>query len=506
MELYFLQSVCLYILSICFLIYLYNHNRSKRPITRGLKGVRSYPLVGHLPAYIRNRHRFLDWTTEILAEHPTQTVTYRRPGVVQGVITANPINVEYMLKTNFENYPKGDLFTSLLEDFLGRGIFNSDGELWKVQRKTAVYEFNTKSLRNFILDSILQEIHERLLPFLWKATKNGEIINLQDVLEQFAFNNVCKIAFNEDPMCLGGEDEGRLPSQFAQAFEDAANLSAGRFRYSIPFLWKIKKMLNIGSERRLRESITIIHDFATKIIKTRKKESSHGRDDLLSRFMASDDNSIEFLRDIIISFILAGRDTTSSALAWFFWILSSRPDVEQKILEELKLVTIQNGNSNFSFDDLQKMHYLHASISEALRLYPPVAYDTKECHHDDVMPDGTFVGKGWLVSYHAYAMGRMESIWGPNCRDFTPERWLENGVFKPESPFRFPAFNGGPRVCLGREMAYLQMKLIVACVLERFEIDVVEKDSCPEQMLSLTLRIKGGLLVRVKERCMDEIH
>jgi len=109
------------------------------------------------------------------------------------------------------------------------------------------------------------------------------------------------------------------------------------------------------------------------------------------------------------------------------------------------------------------------------------------------------------MSYHTYAMGRMEAIWGKDCKEYKPERWLDAaGMFQPESPFKFLAFHAGPRMCLGKEMAYIQMKSIAACVLEKFVVEVVEKDKCPEQMLSLTLRMKRGLAVRVKRRCASK--
>ncbi|XXG41280.1 hypothetical protein AAC387_Pa01g1776 [Persea americana] len=511
MEFFSLLSLLLPILFIFKFRYFFYNNKqdpSGRPYPTE---PRPYPLVGHLLHFLKNRDRFLDWSTEFLAHNPTNTVTYCRPGVGHGIITANPMNVEYMLKTNFQNYPKGEAFNDILEDFLGRGIFNSDGEIWKVQRNTASFEFNTKSFRNFVLSTIHHEMQYRMLPLLQKASKNQNTIDLQELLEHFAFDNVCKVAFNEDPMCLGQEDDpatSSLSPDFARAFDIAASLSAGRFRYAIPFLWKVKKFLNIGSEKQLKEAISTVHNFAMKIIRSRKNEASPPKDDLLSRFIASEDNSDEFLRDIIISFILAGRDTTSSTLAWFFWLLSTKPAIEKKILEEVKSIRskTQNFSGDLSFDELREMHYLHASISEALRLYPPVAFDTKTSLEEDVMPDGTFVGKGWFVSYNAYSMGRMKGTWGEDCEVFLPERWLENGVFRPESPFRFPAFHGGPRLCLGKEMAYMQMKLIVACTLERFEIEIAEKGLVPEQLLSLTLRIKGGLAVRVRERGVEKMH
>lgn len=502
MDFFSLQSLLFFFL-VCFYLYFYfNHpSQKKKPISTGFK---IYPILGTLPEFLKNRYRFLDWSTEILSRCPTNTSVFRRPGKIHGIITANPLNVEHILKTNFENYPKGDRFISLLQDFLGKGIFNSDGDLWKVQRKTASYEFNTKSLRNFVMENVTIELTSRFVPILQRASETKRVLDFQDLLERFAFDNVCKLAFNVDPGCLGGD--GTVGAEFMRAFEDAATLSSGRFMYAFPSLYKVKKFFNMGSEKRLKESISTVHEFAEKIINSRIEQKVSNKDaDLLSRFIENDENSSDFLRDIIISFILAGRDTTSSALSWFFWLLSSRPDVERNILKELETIRLRTGKhigEMFSFDELRDMHYLHAAISETLRLYPPVPVDTKKCLHDDVLPDGAFVGRDWFVTYHAYAMGRMESIWGENCREFVPDRWLEDGVYRPENAFRFPIFHAGPRMCLGKDMAYIQMKSIAASVIERFVVEVSEKDKCPQHLLSLTLRMKDGLPVTVKPREM----
>ncbi|KAL4650220.1 hypothetical protein ACB092_01G071300 [Castanea dentata] len=432
MELFSIQTLLFFFLLSLYLYFRFN-TPTKKPIKK--PGPKIYPILGVLPDFLKNRHRFLDWSTESLRDCPTNTDVFWRLGKGYGFITANPSNVEHMLKTNFGNYPKGNIFMTVLKDFLGQGIFNSDGELWKIQRKTASYEFNTKSLRNFIMENVTVEISTRLVPVLTKALETQQVLDLQDILERFAFDNICKLAFNVDPSCL--------------------------------------------------------------------------KKDLLSRFMSNEENSPKFLRDVVISFILAGRDTTSSSLSWFFWLLSSHPKVEQNILKELETIRVRyrkNIGETYSYDELHDMHYLHAAISEALRLYPPVPTDTKTCLNDDIMPDGTFVGKGWEVSYQIYGMGRMESIWGKNCFEFLPERWIENGVCKQESPFRFAVFQAGPRICLGKDMAYIQMKSIAATVMERFEIEAESKGKVPEYLLALTLRMKGGLPVRVRKRWMNEIN
>ncbi|KAJ6838431.1 cytochrome P450 94A1-like [Iris pallida] len=523
------QSLLLFtslLLSLSFLYWIsYKRHHEHQP------SLKPYPVLGVLPQFLKNRHRLFDWLADVLAAAPTNTVTFTRFGNIRGVITSNPANVEYILKTNFDNFPKGPRLNSLLHDFLGGGIFNSDGPQWRIQRKTASFEFNTRSLRNYVVRNVQEETSARLVPLLKASAATGEAIDLQDVLERYAFDNICKVAFGEDPACLADDSAApaaatskKLPSSFADAFRDAANLSAERFRYALPGFWKIKKLLGIGSELRLTESIAIVHDFAMQIIRSRVKErqlaslAQAADADLLSRFIANEEFSEEFLRDIVISFILAGRETTSSALTWFFWLLSSRPDVERMILEEIASVrnqakVVNNGigssdegdnRTTFEFEELREMQYLHAAITEAMRLYPPVPANSTSCQRDDVLPDGTEVKKGWFVSYQSYAMGRMESIWGTDCREYKPERWLDaGGVFRPESPFKFPAFHGGPRICLGKEMAYIQMKSIAACILERFVVQVVDSSKIPQQMMSLTLRMKGGLPVRMMERCVD---
>uniref|UniRef100_A0A0D3HHY1 Cytochrome P450 n=1 Tax=Oryza barthii TaxID=65489 RepID=A0A0D3HHY1_9ORYZ len=99
-------------------------------------------------------------------------------------------------------------------------------------------------------------------------------------------------------------------------------------------------------------------------------------------------------------------------------------------------------------------------------------------------------------------MGRLAAIWGEDCLEYRPERWLgDDGAFQPASPFRFTVFHAGPRMCLGKEMAYVQMKSIVANVIE--ESNVVKEvagGGVPEHVLSVTLRMKGGLPVKIRRK------
>ncbi|RLN25224.1 hypothetical protein C2845_PM07G26120 [Panicum miliaceum] len=479
----------------------------KQPRADGLK---PYPLVGTFPHLVKNQHRFLEWSTDIVKRCPTHTMSFKVPGLVGAAITANPANVEHIAKTNFANYPKGEVTVSTIEDFLGHGIFNSDGDQWLWQRKAASYEFSKRSLRNFVVDTVRFEIVERLLPLLERAARDGRMLDVQDVLERFAFDNICRVAFGEDPACLAEDEEGmpaRRSAEFMRAFNDVQDSIIARFMTPIKSVWRVQRLLNLEPERRLREALDTVHGYADRIVRERRERAEAGlasRDDFLSRFAASGEHSDESLRDVVTNFLLAGRDTTSSALTWFFWLVSGQPDVEDKILREIRSMrasTPANAGATFSFDELREMHYLHAAVTESMRLYPPVAMDTHGCKHDDFLPDGTFVGKGWQVTYSAYAMARVEDIWGKDCEEFKPERWLgEDGAFQPESTFRYPVFHAGLRMCLGKEMAYIQMKSIVACVFERFSFRFVGGEERPGLVLSFTLRMKGGLAMQVNTR------
>nr|CAD1829137.1 unnamed protein product [Ananas comosus var. bracteatus] len=475
MELIFFYPLFLLLLLSFSLSLLFSKSRFKsklNPSTYYPPSLKPYPLVGHLPQFLANRRRMADWLAETLAAAPTNTVTFHRPGGVRGVITANPANVEHILRARFDNYPKGARSSALLHDFLGRGIFNSDGDAWRAQRKTASFEFNTRSLRSFVVRCVRREVAARLIPLLDDAADRGRVVDLQDVLERFAFDNVCQVSFGHDPAYLDVANPDSATCSFAEAFRDAADLSAGRFRYAVPRLWRIKKLLGVGSERRLGESVAAVHAFALEIIRSREKEGRlAGADDLLSRFVANEERySEEFLRDIVISFLLAGRETTSSALSWFFWVLSSRPDVERRILDELRSV---GGEESCWGEGGRRAAGRDGGTEGVVRVVQRVRDGA----------DGGGVGE--------------------DCREYRPERWLDGeGAFRAESPYKYPVFHAGPRMCLGKEMAYIQMKSVAACVVGRYVFDVVD-GRCPEKVLSLTLRMKDGLPVRVRRRCND---
>ena len=369
-----------------------------------------------------------------------------------------------------------------------------DGELWRFQKKMASLELSKNSIRSFAFEIVNYEIQHRLIPLL--LSKQEDILDLQDVFKRFSFDSICRFSFGLDPMCV----ELSLPiSEFAVSFDLASKLSAQRAMSVSPLVWKIKRLLNLGSEKRLQEALRMINILAKEVIRQKRKMGFSDHKDLLSRFMSSV-NDDTYLRDIVISFLLAGRDTVASALTSFFWLLAKHPEVESRIREEAQKVIGPEMEAT-SFEQLQQLHYLQAATYESMRLYPPIQFDSKFCVEDDVLPDGTWVKGGTRVTYHPYAMGRLEDIWGPDCVEFKPQRWLKDGVFYPENPFRYPVFQAGMRVCLGKEMALLELKSVALSLLKRFHIQSMGPfHRTPRFSPGLTATFSCGLPVKVIER------
>eukprot|EP00897_Mesotaenium_endlicherianum_P010830 jgi/Mesen1/9776/ME000007S09824 len=468
------------------------------------------------------------------------------------IFTVNPVNVEHMLKTKFSNYPKGPVFQTIFREFLGHGIFNSDGNSWTTQRKSASYEFATKSLRDLMVHAFCKESQERLLPTLQRAAVLGQPLDLQDIFARYAYDTICLVGFGADPCCLALGFPA-VPS--AQAFDA---ISASVFHRIVrPLLvYRVMSALNIGSEKTLRDSMLVVNNFTQKVIDARKLEHTLAseastpapalqpapaqglqpvppqlkgkkvpamRVDLLSRFLSMPDAdgrgpSDEFLRDVATNFILAGRDTSSMGMTWFFWLLSRHPEVEQQILDEVRSIIgarapaegaaaanpdSKDSRVDFTYGELKAMTYLHAALTESMRLYPPVPQDYKYAAEDDTWPDGTSIPAGTHVVYDIYAMGRQESIWGPDCLEFKPDRWLKDGEFVPESPFKYPVFNAGPRTCLGKDMAYLLMKTVVASTLLSFKVNVKPGYEA-KYRAGVTLGMAGGLPVTIEPRSAQE--
>ncbi|XP_050204271.1 cytochrome P450 86B1 [Mercurialis annua] len=479
-----------------------------------------WPVFGIIPTMLLHINDTLNFATGALIR-AGGTFRYRGMwmGGAYGVMTADPVNVEYILRTNFKNFPKGKYYRNRFQDLLGDGIFNADGELWKDHRQIAKIEMHSSRFVDHSFRTMRDLVHLKLLKLTEKFVRSGNSFDFQELLLRFTFDNICTAAFGVDPGCLN-LDLPEVP--FAKAFEEATELTLFRFLVP-PFVWKPMKFLGIGFEKKLKSAIDIVQEFADETVKNRKNQliklgNLNDHSDLLSRLIdiAYSENvknklrfPDEYFRDFCVSFILAGRDTTSVALAWFFWLVHENPDVENKILAEINQILSHRTSENrkgvdivFTVSELKKMVYLQAALSESMRLYPSVPNEIKEVIQDDILPDGSEVKRGARILYCIYAMARMESIWGKDCLEFKPERWIKDGNFISENQFKYAVFNGGPRLCLGKKYAYMQMKMVAASILLRYCVEVVEGQNVVPK-ITTTLYMKNGLMVNIKPRMVQ---
>ncbi|KFK33664.1 hypothetical protein AALP_AA5G043500 [Arabis alpina] len=496
----------------CFLIFLISKKRHRSFPT-------NWPFLGMLPGLLVEIPRVYDFVTEFL-EDANLNFLFKGPfwGGLDMLVTVDPANIHHIMSSNFANYPKGTEFKKLF-DILGDGIFNADSELWNDLRKSAQSMMMNPKFQKFSLATSLSKLEKGLLPLLDHVAKEKLVVDLEDVFQRFTFDTTCVLATGYDPGCLSVE----MPEiEFARALDDAEE--AIFFRHVMPELvWKMQRLVGFGDELKLKRARATVDRVCSTYIASRRDmvsreiDSSSPTQDLLTSYMNLDTTKYKllnpsddrFLRDTILTFMLAGRDPISSALTWFFWLLYKNQDVIAKIRQEINTnlfqitkTDVSDDSESFNPQELKKLVYLHGAIYEVLRLYPPLPFNHKSPTKSEVLPSGHKVDANSKIVLCLYSLGRMKSVWGEDAFEFKPERWIsETGKLIHEPSYKFLSFNAGPRTCLGKELAMMQIKTVAVKIIQNYEIKVVEGQKI-EPAPSVILHMKHGLKVTVSKRCL----
>ncbi|KAF9590791.1 hypothetical protein IFM89_038383 [Coptis chinensis] len=465
-----------------------------------------YPVAGTVLSLLYNFNNAHDYMTDLSRKYKT----YRMLGPFRSeVFSSDPAVVEHILKSNFPNYGKGGYFHNVMEDMMGDGIVNIDGEKWKYQRTAFTHEFSSKNLRDFSM-AVFRRDAAKLAAFVSDSITKNIPVDMQDLLGKRTLATMFEVGFGVELDSIYGAKEG---SRFCVSFDEVSSLILLRY---LDIFWKIKRFFNVGFEAKLRKHLKVVDDFMYKLIRAKVEraanpdyDSSKKKGDLLSRFLDLSDKDPRYLKDICSNFLHAGRDTNASTMSWFMYRMCTLPHLQEKVVQDIKeAVQLKETATVTEFLEkvtdtrvLDKMQYLHAALSEALRLHPPVPVNAKYCFGDDTLPDGFSVKKGDLVSYQPYAMGRMKYIWGEDAEEYRPERWIdEDGRCRMESPFKFPAFQAGPRICAGKEFAFSQMKVFTSVLLHFFAFELWDKKKPVNYKTMITLHIDGPLNLRTSPR------
>ncbi|XP_065878947.1 alkane hydroxylase MAH1-like [Euphorbia lathyris] len=466
--------------------------------------VTDWPVVGMVPALLYNASQIHDFATCLLQQN-NGTFLVKAPwfSSMAFLLTSDPMNVHHTFSKNFSNYPKGSDFNDIF-NYLGDGIFTVDSDSWKIQRNMIHSLLKDKRFELAVHTSLHQKISKCLFSVLDNACKLGIELDLKDMFQRFTFDHICILLFGMDPDTLSMES----PTAPQKAFDDIAQVFF--YRHIVPgVIWKLQRWLQIGQEKKMTKASHTFDIFVENCIqKNQQKEKNNNEFDALTYFLQLEDQkdnlSSKFIRDMAVNLMVAGRDTTSAALFWTFWLISTNPSSQNNILEEMEQhFGTHNDDNKLNFLDMEKMGklvYLHGVICEALRFYPSVPFERKVSIESDILPSGHHISKNTRIVYSLYAMGRMKEIWGEDCLEFKPERWIsESGGIKHQPSYKFTAFNAGPRTCLGKNLAFLQIKSIVCAILWNYSLHFTkDQNVCPSS--SILLHPKNGFKVTFFKR------
>ncbi|KAK8653463.1 hypothetical protein V6N13_127461 [Hibiscus sabdariffa] len=486
----------------CFLLLLYCFRNKDG------SSPKSFPFVGMMPELLLNIHRIHEWCADTL-ETCKGTFVFEGPwfAKMSMVMTCDPANIHYVMSSNFSNFGKGPEYKKIF-DILGDGIFNADTDVWKNQRLVAHGFIKHQRFHKYLLRTTRAKVENGLIPIIDHVARQGLVVNLEDIFQRFTLDSVCILVTGYDPRCLSLESPRVL---FAKAVDDASEAIFYRHVRPESFV-KLQNWLNMGQEHKYRKACEVLDGIIAKYICQKRKELNELNDevgvDLLTSYIAEEKSAgfthdDKFLRDTILNMMIAGRDTIGSALTWSIWLVSRHPIVENKIIEELQSkIPAQETKKRrlFNVEEVKDLVYLHAALCEALRLYPPIPFNHKEPLEPDVLPSGHQVHPYMKILFNVYSMGRMKSVWGEDCLEFKPERWInERGGIKHEPSYKFPCFGAGPRACLGKDMAFVQMKAVVSAIVYNYCIHVSEETPVIPA-ISVILHTKNGLMTRISTR------
>jgi cytochrome P450 len=408
------------------------------------------------------------------------------------IITNEPANIKAVLATQFADFDLGPQRKGCFAPLFANGIFSDDGPRWEHSRALLRPQFARDQITN--IDALEVHVQNLMGLLLVGDSRWTAQTDLSQMFFRLTLDSSTEFLFGQSANSQLGESslhtKGLEWSNFGPAWDRATNQVAVRFRLNDLFwAWNPKSM---------RDACKEVHQFADHFIdralsihneKSSDPESASKQQYVfLNELAKATQDKIE-LRDQCLNVLLAGRDTTAGLLGWIFYLLARHPTIYAKLRQAvLNDFGPYTNPQNMDFTGLKACSYLQHVLSETLRLYPSVPFNSRRATKDTVIPLGggpdqlspVFIPKGTEVNYNVHVMHRRPDIWGPDALDFKPERWLNR-----KAGWEFLPFNGGPRICLGQQFALTTAGYTVARLVQRFDriTDLVphEEDSDMER-------------------------
>ena len=359
---------------------------------------------------------------------------------------------------------------------------------------------------------VFAEYAEKLTHTLERKAEEKISFDLQLLLKSLLLDAFCALAFGVSPRSFEQAEKGEK-SAFNAAFDLVQGVCTQRFT-TLPTWGKIARQLKIGVEAGMPEALKTVDEFVYKIVRERLQlletspDPENQADDILGIYFrfALEKNRRDLLeekqiRDVVINFMLAGRDATSYLVTNALALISENPTLEERIAAELKEL-LAEGPLQFALQGSKDFPLGDAIFYESLRMFPSASLDLRYCMKDDVLPSGIPIKAGCAATFSMFAMARNPSDF-EDPDTFKPERWLaEEGrrtVCKRVDEYKHPFFWGGKHICLGKQLSRVETKIFIGIILSRVKLTMAKRRKL-EFLPGLVKFYKEGIIMKAKRR------
>lgn len=398
-------------------------------------------------------------------------VAVNTPNDRQALFINDPDAVRRLLVRHHGNYRKGRGFERV-EMLLGNGLIVSDGDIWRRSRTMIQPAFSRQNVHRLL--GCMRTCTESVAHRFEEAATAGDALNVTQAMSDFALELILRAIF-------GPDYENRI-------VQDGHNPFAFLSQDATRDLTVVMRM------RRLR-------DLLLAIVNSRREQAAAEQYDFLAMYIAATDKegapfSDRQLLDELMTLIVAGYETSAGTLNWAWYLLAHHPDVEQRLLDEARTSNALLTHDAEDDPGLSDMQYTQQVLEETLRLYPPVWLYSRRAIDDDALA-GYVIPANADIYLSPYILHRTAEFW-PDPEHFDPDRFAPDGLYrKGERPY-FP-FSLGPRRCLGEYFSFLEMKLHLGILIQRFRLRPVAGEP-PGLDLGINLRSQRDILLKPELR------
>lgn len=404
----------------------------------------------------------------------------RQRGAAMYVLN-HPADVKHVLVTNQDNYRKAPV-PPVESRIFGRGVLHSEGRTHHHQRRLFLPFFHGHHVTTYA-DLISTLTHEHLVGW-----QEGSTIDIAQEMAQLTLSVIWRLLFSQ----AVGRDTATI-REAIRVGQSLIKLQYDSLVASLTPLW-----VPTARHRQFMHSFTAVEAIIRRLIEERRAARQATHDDLLSLLLAAKDEDgsplrDDEIRDELLTFLLAGHETTANALTWTWWLLSQSPSAQQQLTHELHNTI---GDRLPVAADVPRLRYTKMVWDESLRLYPPAwTFHTRISHTEDELPSGVVLPPRAGVVISPWSLHR-NPRWFPDPDRFDPDRFSEEAT-KARPAFSYIPFGAGGRHCLGESFAELESLLILGTLASKVRLQLVDGQTIhPEPVMTLRPNVPVQMIVR----------